>query len=297
VLEIGAGLGSLTLALAETGAEVTAIEVDRHLVPLLRENVEPAGVTVIEADALEADWSEILVIVVLVAFLRSGRLAAISLTAIPLSILAAVLILVWRGISINGMTLGGLAIAVGEVVDDAIVDVENVWRRLRENARADHPRAVLDVIHDASLEIRGSVVYASMIVILVLIPVLLLGGVAGHIFSPLAQAYMLAIGASLLVALTVTPAMCAWLLPALPLDRIESTALATRLLERYRRILHAATARPRPTRSPASSTTPRPAPTSASFVNGTDCSRTGPAPASRRTSRPGTESSSRTDPS
>jgi CzcA family heavy metal efflux pump len=187
----------------------------------------------------------ILVVFVLIAFLRSGRLAAISLTAIPLSILAAVLVLVARGISINGMTLGGLAIAVGEVVDDAIVDVENVWRRLRENARSDHPRPALDVIHDASLEIRGSVVYASLIVMLVLIPVLLLGGVAGRIFSPLAQAYILAIGASLLVALTVTPAMCAWLLPHLPHDQIESTRLARRLLDRYRRILRAATARPR----------------------------------------------------
>jgi Cu/Ag efflux pump CusA len=100
-------------------------------------------------------------------------------------------------------------------------------------------------VHDASLEIRGSVVYASMIVILVLIPVLLLGGVAGHIFSPLAQAYMLAIGASLLVALTVTPAMCAWLLPNLQHDRIESTPLATALLARYRRIVRSATAHPK----------------------------------------------------
>ena len=187
----------------------------------------------------------VLVVIVLLTFLRSGRLASISLTAIPLSILAAVLVLVARGISINGMTLGGLAIAVGEVVDDAIVDVENVWRRLRENAHSDHPRPPLDVIHDASLEIRGSVVYASLIVMLVLTPVLILGGVAGRIFSPLAQAYILAIGASLLVALTVTPAMCAWLLPHLPHERIEATGVTERLAGRYRRVLHAATAHPK----------------------------------------------------
>jgi HME family heavy-metal exporter len=106
----------------------------------------------------------LLVVVVLVAFLRSGRLAAISLTAIPLSLLAAVGVLVAMGASINGMTLGGLAIAVGEVVDDAIVDVENVWRRLRENARLATPLPPLDVVRTASREIRGSVVYATIIV-------------------------------------------------------------------------------------------------------------------------------------
>lgn len=187
----------------------------------------------------------VLVVLVLVAFLRHGRLAAISLTAIPLSILAAAAALVASGVSINGMTLGGLAIAVGEVVDDAIVDVENVWRRLRENARRDTPRPVLDVVHDASREVRGSVVYATVIVCLVLLPVLLLGGIAGRIFAPLAQAYILAIVASLLVALTVTPAMCAWLLPRLATKEASPTRLATWLLARYRRVLSAAIARPR----------------------------------------------------
>ena len=180
----------------------------------------------------------VLVIFVLVAFLRQGRLAFISLTAIPLSLLAAVTTMTALGVSINGMTLGGLAIAVGEVVDDAIVDVENIWRRLRENAKLSAPRPPLDVIHDASREVRSSVVYATIIVVLVLIPVLLLGGIAGSIFSPLAQAYMLAIGGSLLVALTVTPALCAVLLPRLALAEARHTRLSEWMLGRYRRVLH-----------------------------------------------------------
>lgn len=186
-----------------------------------------------------------LVVAVLLAFLRSGRLAAISLASIPLSMLTAVLVLVATGTSINGMTLGGLALAVGEVVDDAIVDVENVWRRLRENARSAAPRPALDVIHDASREVRGSVVYATVIVCLVLVPVLLLGGVAGRIFAPLARAYILAIGASLLVALTVTPAMCAWLLPRLATAQARPTRFAAGLLARYGQLLRAVAGRPR----------------------------------------------------
>jgi CzcA family heavy metal efflux pump len=187
----------------------------------------------------------LLVIVVLVAFLRSGRLAAISLTAIPLSLLTAIGVLIAMGASINGMTLGGLAIAVGEVVDDAIVDVENVWRRLCENARRADPLPPLDVVRAASREIRGSVVYATVIVGLVFVPVLLLGGIAGRIFSPLAQAYMLAIAASLGVALTVTPAMCAWLLPRLATREARPTRFAQWLLDRYSRTLRRVVDRPR----------------------------------------------------
>ena len=185
------------------------------------------------------------VILVLVSFLRSGRLAAISLTAIPLSLVAAITVLVAAGASINAMTLGGLAIAVGEVVDDAIIDVENVWRRLRENARRDTPRPPLDVIRDASREVRSSVVFATLAVGLVLVPVVSMQGIAGRIFSPLALAYMLAIGASLLVALTVTPAMCACLLPRLRADQAKPTRLATWLLDHYRRLLGRVVSRPR----------------------------------------------------
>jgi CzcA family heavy metal efflux pump len=187
----------------------------------------------------------VLVVVVLVAFLRSGRLAAISLTAIPMSIVTAVLVLVAMGATINGMTLGGLAIAVGEVVDDAIVDVENVWRRLRENAAKGSPVAPLEVIREASREVRGSVVYATIIVVMVLLPVLFLGGIAGRIFAPLAQAYILAIAASLFVALTVTPAMCAWLLPALATRDARPSRLADALLARYAKLLRRVSTRPR----------------------------------------------------
>ena len=178
----------------------------------------------------------ILVILILVSFLRYGRLAVISLTAIPLSILTAGAVLIAFGASINGMTLGGLAIAVGEVVDDAIVDVENVWRRLRENAKRRDPLAALDVVRAASREIRGSVVYATIIVAIMLIPVLLLGGIAGRIFSPLAHAYILAISASLLVALTVTPALCAWLLPPLASREPRLSRLSVWMLDRYRHV-------------------------------------------------------------
>ena len=113
----------------------------------------------------------VLVVVVLLIFLRIGRLALISMVAIPLSVLAALAVLVAFGMTVNGMVLGGLAIAVGEVVDDAIVDVEYVWRRLRENVTLPEPRAPIDVIHDASCEVRGSVVYATVIFCVVLVPV------------------------------------------------------------------------------------------------------------------------------
>jgi Cu/Ag efflux pump CusA len=154
-------------------------------------------------------------------------------------------VLITLGASINGMTLGGHAIAVGEVVDDAIVDVENVWRRLRENAKLPNPQPALDVVRAASREIRGSVVYATVIVGLVFVPVLVMGGIAGRIFSPLAQAYMLAITASLGVALTVTPALCAWLLPSIATREAHTTRFAQWFLDRYRRMLHRIIDRPR----------------------------------------------------
>ncbi|MEC9315071.1 MAG: efflux RND transporter permease subunit, partial [Pseudomonadota bacterium] len=149
-----------------------------------------------------------LVMLVLVLFLFNLRTALISLTAIPLSIMAALIVLLHLGININIMVLGGLAIALGEVVDDAIIDTENIFRRLRENAALPNPRSTLDVVYQASMEVRSSVVYASFIVMLVFVPLLTLSGVAGRMFEPLGEAYILAIFASLLVALTVTPALC-----------------------------------------------------------------------------------------
>ncbi len=154
----------------------------------------------------------LLVILILVAFLFQWRTVVISLTAIPLSLLGAILVLRGFGVSLNAMTLGGLAIALGEVVDDAIVDVENVLRRLRQNARLEQRKPAFQVVLDASLEVRSAVVYASFIVVLVFLPVFFMGGLAGTCFQPLGLAYISAILVSLLVALTVTPALCLTLL-------------------------------------------------------------------------------------
>ena len=149
-----------------------------------------------------------LVAAVLLIFIGNFRAALISLTASPLSLLATILVMERFKISLDTTTLGGLAIAIGEVVDDAIIDVENIIRRLRSNSALDKPLPVIRVVLAASLEVRTAVVFATFVVALVFLPVLSLGGVSGKFFSPLALAYILAILASLLVAITVTPAMC-----------------------------------------------------------------------------------------
>jgi CzcA family heavy metal efflux pump len=153
-----------------------------------------------------------LVIVVLFLFLFDWRTSVISCTAIPLSLITPVLALQWMGETLNTMTLGGLAIAIGEVVDDAVIGVENVMRRLRENRRSTKPRPDAQVVLDAILEVRSSVVYATFAVVLVFLPILALSGVAGRLFAPLGIAYILAVLASLAVALTVTPALSMLLL-------------------------------------------------------------------------------------
>jgi Cu/Ag efflux pump CusA len=154
----------------------------------------------------------VLVAIVLVVFLYNLRTAFISLTAIPLSLLIAIIILERMGATLDTMTLGGLAIAIGEVVDDAIIDAENVFRRLGENRALGHPRRAFDVVLDASLEVRSAVVYATFVVALVFLPILTMSGVQGRIFAPLGMAYIFAIIASLAVALTVTPALCLMML-------------------------------------------------------------------------------------
>lgn len=154
----------------------------------------------------------VLVVVVLFLFLFNFRAAAISCTAIPLSLLVAVIVMSRMGFTLNTMTLGGLAIAIGEVVDDAVIDVENILRRLRENAASDQPRSIFRVVLDASIEVRSAVVYATFAVALVFIPILTLSGLAGRLFAPLGIAYIFSILASLITALTVTPALSLTLL-------------------------------------------------------------------------------------
>jgi CzcA family heavy metal efflux pump len=150
----------------------------------------------------------VLVVAVLFLFLLDLRTAFISFTSIPLSLLAAVIVLDRFGVTLNTLTLGGFAIAIGVVVDDAIIDVENILRRLRENQSKPNPRSLFYVVLNASLEVRSAVVYATFIVALVFMPVLLMTGVQGRLFAPLATSFILAIMASLAVALTVTPALC-----------------------------------------------------------------------------------------
>jgi CzcA family heavy metal efflux pump len=184
-----------------------------------------------------------LVIAVLVAFLYEWRSAVITVVAMPLSLIAAVWMLTQGGRTLDTMALAGLIIALGVVVDDAIIDVENIARRLRLNAAEPSPRPAAAVVLDASLEVRSAVVYGSLIVILVFVPVFMLPGLAGAFFRPLALAYAFAILASLLVALTITPALALMLLPGSL--RHGDAPLVARLKRGYMRVLPRLVGRPR----------------------------------------------------
>jgi HME family heavy-metal exporter len=176
----------------------------------------------------------VVVAVVLFAFLLNVRTTLISLTAIPVSILATAIVFQAMGLGINTMTLGGLAIAIGELVDDAVVDVENIFRRLRENHEKGNPRSTFDVVVGASQEVRSGIVYATMIIVLVFVPLFALSGIEGRLFAPLGQAYIISILVSLVVSITLTPVMAYYLLPSLKrLD--ENEGMLVRVLKRWNR--------------------------------------------------------------
>jgi CzcA family heavy metal efflux pump len=190
----------------------------------------------------------VFVIIVLFLFLWNLRATAISIVAIPLSLVVAIFAMKWLGITINTMTLGGMAIAIGALVDDAIIDVENVFRRLKENHHLspDERRPVLTVIFDASKEIRASIVNATLIIIVVFLPLFFLGGVEGRLLRPLGFAYVVSILASLFVAVTVTPVLCSYLLPTAKAVQDESESRVVTWLKRhYEVILQQVLARPK----------------------------------------------------
>ncbi len=179
----------------------------------------------------------ILVVLILLIFLLNLRTTAITLTAIPLSFVVSALVLKSMGMSVNTMTLGGLAVAIGELVDDAIVDVENVTRRLRENACLQQPRPIAQVVFEASREVRNSIVYSTLLVALVFVPLFSLSGIEGRLFAPLGVAYITAILASMAVSLTVTPALCCWLFGGPFPKKMEMDGVLVRHLKRLDRKL------------------------------------------------------------
>lgn len=191
----------------------------------------------------------ILVAVVLLLFLLDVRLTAITLTAIPLAILVTILIFHAFGLSINTMTLGGIAIAVGELVDDAVVGAENVLRRLRQArlgaSGPDRLEQALPTIARATIEVRSGILYSTATVVLVFVPLFALPGIEGRLFSPLGVAYIVSIMASTLVAMTVTPVLCAWLLPGRPLLERGDTPLVVWLKRLQARLLGSCLRAPR----------------------------------------------------
>src|SRR6187455_1196802 len=239
--------------------EVTR-RLDRELDTLQAEL--PAGMTIDRRIFRQADFIQVavdnvfralrdgglLVVIIVVLFLANGRASAITLTAIPLSLAAAILTLRAFGATINTMTLGGMAIAIGALVDDAIIDVENVVRRLREN-KAKPPqeqRPVAEVVREATLEIRTSIVFATVIIVLVFLPIFGLSGVEGRLLTPLAFAYIVSLLASLVVAIFVTPALCYAFLPhARSIEGGHDGWLSRNLKTRFARVLPFALDRPR----------------------------------------------------
>ncbi len=209
------GADSLTLTRAVEGA---IAELSQALPPgietpqFLFKQADFIGRSIANVEEALRDGA-ILVAVVLFLFLLNVRTTLISLTAIPVSLLATALVFHYAGLSINTMTLGGLAIAIGELVDDAVVGVENVLRRLKENSAATAPRPAAEVIAAATLEVRSAIVYATLIIVLVFVPLFALPGIEGRLFTPLGLAYIVSILASMIVSVTLTPVLAYYLLP------------------------------------------------------------------------------------
>nr|WP_243436211.1 efflux RND transporter permease subunit [Acanthopleuribacter pedis] len=212
----------------------------------------PEGVTVARDMFRQADFIEVavanvrdallegalLVVLVMFVFLVDSRATTITVIAIPLSLAAAVLTLHLFGATINTMTLGGMAIAIGALVDDAVIDVENVVRRLRENAARETPEPMLRVVFEAGREIRVSIVFATVIIVLVFLPLFFLSGVEGRLLQPLGLAYIVSLGASLVTALTVTPVLCSlWLTRRKTLERAHDGRVIAWLKGLYRPVL------------------------------------------------------------
>jgi HME family heavy-metal exporter len=179
-----------------------------------------------------------MVAIVLFAFLLSARTTLISLLAIPLSLAVTALVFRWLDQSINVMTLGGLAIAIGELVDDAVVDVENILRRLKENRSLTQARSVMAVVRQASVEVRSGIVYATVIVVLVFVPLFAMPGIEGRLFAPLGIAYIVSILASMAVSMTVTPVLCSYLLPGMKQLEHDDSPLMRRIKAWDRRLLN-----------------------------------------------------------
>ncbi|MDN5853017.1 MAG: efflux RND transporter permease subunit [Actinomycetia bacterium] len=188
----------------------------------------------------------LLVILILIAFLFEWRTALISVVAIPLSLIAAGLVLYQSGAVVNTMILAGLVVAVGVVVDDAIIDVENIMRRLREQRRTDSGRSTFRVILEASIEVRGAILYATIINLVAVVPVLFIEGLSGAFFRPLIASFALAVLASLVVALTVTPAMALLLLRNAPVERRGVPPLVRVLQRGYTAVLRRTVRSPKP---------------------------------------------------
>lgn len=175
----------------------------------------------------------IMVAIVLFFFLLNVRTTLITLTAIPLSFAITLIVFHWFGLGFNTMTLGGIAVAIGMVVDDAIVDVENVFRRLRENRQRTIPQPVIQVVADASIEVRSAILYATLLIILVFLPLLALGGMEGQLFTPIALATIVSMLASFLIAVTLIPVLASLFLPLMKRmnhTRKDSSCAESRLL-------------------------------------------------------------------